>query len=565
MSKLIKKYNKPNLKSLAGITLASAFLLGLPASADTLTEPLSFGVGNDAKYYNWTAHSISNGNILTETIAKEAQVIINYNEADKSARLVNPTTSVDGTFVDLSLTDYSFGPAIYNSKNNTIDSIQGTFVGNNNIQINGTSYSGAIYNHQTNIGTINANFINNYTIGDDAIGGAIYNLYNNINQINGNFIGNYAFSNDEEFGEYYALGGAIRNYQGTISELDAYFEGNYVYALLNPTYGGAINNEFGTIENLRGTFINNYVYSEDAYWEGALGGAIANTAFRSNIKNISAYFKGNYAESKQIFASGGAILNDCTIEKIDKSTFIENYAKSKNDTAFGGAISNRKGGTINEIINSSFIGNYAISETKTATGGAIYTAENLTLTADNYNVEIQDNYTSSNGVIDDNAIYLDKNAKLTINLKNSGTLLLKDNINGSALSQTNFIGDGTGSLYLHSDIKTNTTTNNITINTIDDTIASYNFKSLTLAGDTNMVVDVDLKNAQMDRLTADSYGDHGDFKFNVIGMNMLSDAETDVTEIEFAQLGLKDSVVYGEVNYLIVIIKQFTHLSINTM
>ena len=68
--------------------------------------------------------------------------------------------------------------------------------------------------------------------------------------------------------------------------------------------------------------------------------------------------------------------------------------------------------------------------------------------------------------------------------------------------------------------------------------------SLTVTGDTNVNVDVDLKNQTMDRFTASEYGSHSG-NLNVTGMNLLSDAVSDKTEILFAEQGLKDNVTYG--------------------
>ena len=84
----------------------------------------------------------------------------------------------------------------------------------------------------------------------------------------------------------------------------------------------------------------------------------------------------------------------------------------------------------------------------------------------------------------------------------------------------------------------------ITLNTINNDVHNYNFKSLTLSNDIDMAVDVDLANATMDKVTADSYGNHTG-NINVVGMNMLSDSNDKVTQILFAENGLKDNVVYA--------------------
>lgn len=59
-----------------------------------------------------------------------------------------------------------------------------------------------------------------------------------------------------------------------------------------------------------------------------------------------------------------------------------------------------------------------------------------------------------------------------------------------------------------------------------------------------MVVDVDLANEEMDRFTANEYGNHQG-NLNVGGMNLLSDTEKVKTEIMFAQEGLKNNVTTG--------------------
>ena len=90
----------------------------------------------------------------------------------------------------------------------------------------------------------------------------------------------------------------------------------------------------------------------------------------------------------------------------------------------------------------------------------------------------------------------------------------------------------------------NVTFDNTTINAVNNQTHVYNFNTLTVNSDTNFVADVDLANEQMDRITANTYGTHQG-NLNVVGMNLLSDATKDVTEIYFAQQGLKDNVVNG--------------------
>ncbi len=87
-------------------------------------------------------------------------------------------------------------------------------------------------------------------------------------------------------------------------------------------------------------------------------------------------------------------------------------------------------------------------------------------------------------------------------------------------------------------------TGNTTLNTIDNKITNYALNSYTLSDNTKMAVDVDLANKSMDRISANSYGTHNG-NLIVSGMNLLSDANEDKTEIFFAEQGLKDNVLNG--------------------
>ena len=87
----------------------------------------------------------------------------------------------------------------------------------------------------------------------------------------------------------------------------------------------------------------------------------------------------------------------------------------------------------------------------------------------------------------------------------------------------------------------NVTLGNTNLNTVNNLTHTYNFNSLTIKDNTNLSLDVDLKNKEMDRFTANNYGEHNG-TLNVIGMNLLSDAIDNTTEIYFAEQGLKDNV-----------------------
>ena len=463
---------------------------------------------------------------------------------------------------------YAYGGAIDNSYGGAIGDISGDFIGNYAKSENGEAKGGAIYNSNGTIGDITGDFIGNTS----SSGGAIFNdKYGTIGNITGNFIDNTATSSSgstvenggtigDITGDFISnKGGAISNdYDSTI--------GNIMGDFISNTYG-AIDNS-GTIGNITGDFIDN-----DNNYNGAIcndgnigditgdfvgnyanyyGGAITNKLF-STIGNITGDFINN--KTRGAYGSGGAIYNNGgTIGNIT-GDFIGNYnaANGWDCNASGGAIYNE--GKIGDIAGN-FIGNYA-SATGEAKGGAIYSNRDLNIVADGTTSVFKDNYTESKGVKDDNAIYIDNNATLNFTMKNNGKIYMADNIDGTVTKDSdgkitdtynvNIKGDDINNttFYMLNDIRNaNVTFDNTTINAINNQTHVYNFNSLTVNSDTNFVADVDLANEQMDRITANTYGTHNG-NLNVVGMNLLSDATKDVTEIYFAQPGLKNNVVNG--------------------
>ena len=469
---------------------------------------------------------------------------------------------ITGDFIGNSAS--SDGGAIYNRNSSTIGDITGNFIGNS------ANYGGAIYNEDSTIGNITGNFIGNSA---NSSGGAIENSRGTIRDITGDFIGNSAS----------LYGGAIENSRGTIGDITGDFIGNSAR-----NSGGAINNRnSGTIEDITGDFIGNSassyggaIYNDTSSTIGDItgnfignsgrnyGGAIYNDT--STIGDITGDFIGNSANSGGTIYNGGTI-GDITGDFIGNSARIYGGAIYNNSgtigditgdfignsaSSYGGAIYNN--GTIGAkdndntiiggIINSSFIDNYAQSTNGEAQGGAIYSTKDLNIIADNAQTVFEGNYTESNGVKDDNAIYMNGNdLTLSFNMKNGGSVVMKDNIDGIDGYTVNITGDDINNttFYLLNDIRnSNLTVANTTLNTINDSVHIYDVNSFTLAGDTNFVADVDLANKEMDRFTAGSYGAHKG-NLNVIGMNLLSDAnmDEDVTAVYFAEPDLKNNVV----------------------
>ena len=518
---------------------------------------------------NWSEYSygnaVNNSGIIKSILA---DFISGHNGSNSyGVSIVNTETGKIGTIIG----DF-IGTSINN--NGTIDKIEGTFTNNTG----GLAYRNecaAIYNYQdTNssnsvlIKLILADFIANQ-------GGGISNIYGGITDIIGSFIGN---------GGSCYRGGAISNV--------AYFS-NY-YNEKHVSYIG----------NITGTFLNNHgsIKGNDySYISSAKGGAIYNEGRIDSITN--SHFQNNYAEAESKDAYGGAICNmtesqfsssEVGIGKIQNTSFIGNYAKSQSGTAQGGAIwSNRDLNIVADNGESLFSGNYVQNGDKKDQQAIFVT--NILGKSREYN-DAQSEYYYQNKIY---------KTTVTLNSINNGKIIFNDKITGettktpinkyykewdssvgeyithyvdddyndidtptevSVTSELKITGDSSSIVQLNNNIEnldislsgTNLHLgardnvldgNNIdlqsgTLSMVNNQVGVASLNNVTLSGNTNFVADVDLANEQMDRITANTYGTHNG-NLNVVGMNLLSDATKDVTEIYFAQPGLKNNVVNG--------------------
>jgi len=533
---------------LAGVALCTnqAFAVTDSASLEdvvTQTGDREFNLNEGEKYTVGNNLGTMGTGSLTINGADNAQIDMNGNAGITvgagsvlNMNNVNVTGLVDGRGI------------ILDSGN--IGTITGTFKDN----YSPTSEEGFIIkaHGDFNVDTINASFINNKGGGTWGHGGVIYfggsktETTATVNQILGNFINN---GMEVDYG--YDYGGAVTIYGPkmtiNIKLIDANFDGNFVLShdtenrSWDQTVGGALSvslSSMSSIDNIKGRFTNNSaIRTTDASSVCDVGGgAIFVRPGNGIIKNINSYFENNYA-------------------KIDGA----------NGKVMGGAIYNK--GNIGKITNTDFINNYTFATTGTAEGGAIYSTTDLNIIADGATSTFRGNYTQVGDVKDDNAIYASNAATINFETKNNGRIDMYDNIRGASVEVTetdadgnelldadgnkltttknysvNITGDNTGTFGMYNDIyNANVSMGNTTINTLNNLTHTYNFNSLTLTGDTNFIADVDLKNKQMDRFTAASYGEHQG-NLNVVGMNLLSDATSDKTEVFFAEQGLKNNV-----------------------
>ncbi len=526
------------------------------------------------------------GNITGDFIGNYAQS--DSSEACGGAIFNDENSSIDniaGDFVgNYAQGIYASGGAIFNADGN-IGGIIGDFIGN---YTQGDSYvdGGAIYNLGGTISYITGDFVGNYAQGDSdsANGGAIYNKYGTIGYITGDFISNYVQNNGSNSYNALASGGAIFNDDGIIGNITGDFIGNYVQSNSSVAMGGAINNYY-TIGNITGDFICNFAQSDSLV---VVGGAIGNNG---TIGNITGDFIGNYAQGDSTVL-GGAIFNNGKIEGVRPS--VGPQAMFLNETPDS---------TPRGIINSSFYNNYAKSANGEAKGGAIFTVTDLNIIADNGQSVFSGNYTESRGVKDENSIYVsnpgamagslspetydspdisedsladkfynsyNSGSRLVLGSYNSGLIRFDDKIDGDEGYLVRITGDKTSKVVLNNNVDNaavllDTVTLNLGKNDVfensnvimtsghlsllNNAAETQIMQSANLAGHIGMSVDVDLKNAQMDRLPDNivivSEQESGTAsKIDVEYLNLLNDADKDRTDILFANDNYKDIVSY---------------------
>ena len=458
-------------------------------------------------------------------------------------------SNITGDFIKnyVSSNDYAKGGAIYNTSNSTSGSINGNFIGN--YAFGATANGGAIY-HNGTIESIIGEFLANYAHGDNAEGGAIYNV-GDISSITGNFIGNYVSSSSS------ANGGAIYN-NDTIEEITANFIGNYVEGV-NNALGGAIY-DAGTIYGYDVPLdkiikVTGFTYTNSETGESRT----FYTALRDSQKE---QLQNGY---KVVVSTDSQPVPSDQWEQMESllDSFIESGMITTELPVTEDQIAQLTGG----LVNSSFFGNYAKSAEGEAKGGAIYTTNSLTIAADNGNSVFSGNYVEDVNGKRPEAVYVDSPAAtLTLQAKNEGTILFDDQINGASGYKLKLDGDTTGRVILNNDIinakvdlnevtlqlgredvlnqSQALTLNSGTLSLLNNGVGTMHLPELSLNGAVNMAVDADLANKTMDKITADNYQVSDDAQLNVDHINLISDANEDKTDIQFADRAFSNKVSY---------------------
>ena len=484
----------------------------------------------------------------------------------------------------------SSGGAIMNSKSAQIDSIKGNFVDNYSRAGETGNYSqgGAIYNSSSAVlKNIEGDFQGNHVYGTNtAGGGAIYNNDAVVEKVKGNFTGNYSSA------KTYAAGGAISNYFGTINEIDGSFINNYAKAENGAAKGGAIYS-LGTTTLVARDGKTNYIsgnYVEDRNGkrnEGiyvATGGYVVKEAEVKKVDGAGFGFYNKYtnynpdnlqkpidsafnivAENNGTFVINDMINGDSEPGSVNQhiTTYYQNYNGTQRVYA---------------DMNDNFIVRYeaeapvvedkniSLSSGEQAT--QILTTTNITYKDEAGNIIAKEVNVVSDGTLDSlkytTSTYYDSEGN---EIKELPFKLYDVASSGKIEYNLNFTGDMSGKVYLNNTVRgnanvalTNTNLylgrddalngNNLSLNggylsMINNSAGVSALNSMTVTQNTDFVADVDLKNKEMDRFTANAYGDHTG-NVNVRGMNLLSDSNQDetVTAVYFAQPGLKNNVTH---------------------
>lgn len=467
--------------------------------------------------------------------------------------------------------------------------IKGDFIGNfaEAISENDSAgvYGGAVYiTSGSNTNNITGNFFNNYAKAEGATtnvyarGGAIStNWLNNSNSMSGLFIGNHVESS------YASYGGAVNTKirDGATLNIEADFINNYAEADMYAK-GGAISIEGQKLQKpIQNMSKYSIVKQEVVNQDGSVYKTLYVVCDASGKQISTAEFEQAVEANKVAgLTDNGTSSYSITKEEYDYILQIygEDYIKSvaymeNPKDIFTITITAPEQLDINTvreqhahlvIKNSNLTGNY--TEAPDAKGGALYSEDATVkiLTDNGKTTYISGNYAKIGDTIDENAIYLDK-GELIFDVQNGSSIVLNDNVNGINYS-TYIIGDKDSTFVLNNSIKNAEQVNLIdtnlvmtkedwlngndlylhsgTVNLINNTVGTMAPEILGISGDTNILVDVDLANETMDKISANDYAAHNG-NLIVSGMNLLSDSKGDKTEIFFAEQGLKDNVLNG--------------------
>lgn len=280
--------------------------------------------------------------------------------------------------------------------------------------------------------------------------------------------------------------------------------------------GGAINISSGTL-NLDPNTFSNYVTTGN-------GGVIANAG---TLNDEDSTFTSNIASG-----NGGAIYNTGT------TTLTNTRLTNNSANTFGGAIYSN-GGSVTLIANGQDV--TLSNNTDSSGSNAIYLASGATL---NLNVSGANNLIFNDKVNSDSTgNNININSSAVVGAPTTGTVKLNNTISNSTVNLYN------GTLYVNNDSYLNG--NNMlfsggTLNMINNAVGTMALGNVNFANGTttNLRLDADLANSQIDKITATSVG-AGTGTLNINNIHMISDASAKNTALEVASNTIKDHINLG--------------------
>lgn len=310
-------------------------------------------------------------------------------------------------------------------------------------------------------------------------------------------------------------GGAITNY-GTASITNAIFDKNGSNGTQNTNQGGAINNEkmsvgtpdvpqvsAGELTVVNSSFTNN---------KANTGGAVFNN---SSATFIDTDFSGNKASSNiaggAIYASAGS---KTTIKAQNKDVYIGNATSIADITDSISLVGAKDGatGAITKATGNFQAGANRVININSMVMGSVSGGDIL--------ADVNVNKADADGTAYNGTVRFNGDAKIqnsNISLYN-GMLAFAHDKNLDSSNILNLYGG--------------------TLNLLNNEFGTYQMqaKELNLLGNSNIMLDVDLKNEKMDSIIGDNFGkitNDGGFNLNVSGMTSISEAIKDNVKILF--------------------------------
>jgi len=411
-------------------------------------------------------------NVVTDKIINIKAVNV-LGDAEHTNNIYLPIIEGDDSSANIDAVEY-----IYTSKNGYITSADNTD-GNTNLLLTRENDGGLVA--ATAIEPAEANSDISYTVTENE------NLEADLSPFNSNISSFIVKGSDKNIVSKGHKGFELATNQNL--EIDGVLN----FSGFSSEKGGVVYNKGGNVNIAKVAFENNSASGD--------GGVIYTTGGTVNLTDVS--FKNNKATGKGsiIYASGGTVninANEADVSLANTSVSDKN-AQAKVASGDDNAIYlDVQDGQDVPVLNLNSMADRKIS------------LSGIKGSAKGYTININKNSTNG-GVVVFNQTVSNATANGGINLY-SGTM---------KLAQDNLINNNALSLYGGN------------VDMINNAVSTMSLQTLNLYGPTNLSVDVDLFNANMDRIKANNYKFSDGGKINITNMNLLSDSDNYKTTIMF--------------------------------